>query len=414
MINKVLWVFVIVMMLENAICFSIKLSFPQMRFKRIINSFKTHEKTSINPINTLMMSLANKIGVGSLSGISLAIYIGGPGTIFWMWLFTILVSINTYLESYLGVKYKEKDGCFYKGGPSYYIKGGLNNAKLSLIYTILIIFSYIFCFLPIQTNTISILIHDTFNINAIVIALVITFLSGIFIVKGLRSISNLCSKIVPFMSFIYICLGIYVLFNNISFLPSIFKLILSDAFDLKSIISGGIFIAIEKVIFATESGLGTGAIASGTMDSFNCEKAGYIQLIGVYFIGLIITSITAIIVLSSNYDVLNLDYVNGIEITKYAFNYHFGVLGDYLLNLILVLFAFSTIITGYYYGESALKSINDGKIRIVLLKALTITLLFIGSFLKPNIIWKLVNVSTGLLALINMYSIYQLKDKISN
>lgn len=414
MINKLLWTIATILMLGNALYFSIKLSFTQLSFKKMFKSLSKKESNKISPLKTLMMSLANKIGVGSLSGISLSIYIGGPGTIFWMWIFTILVSINTYLESYLAVKYKEKDGEFYKGGPSYYIKNGLNNKKLSVIYTVLIIFSYIFCFLTIQTNTISLLIKETFNVNIVVVSIIVTFVSGIFILKGLKSISDLCSKVVPIMAIIYVILGTYVIINNVSVIPNIFKTILTDAFNIKSILSGSIYIAIQKSIFSTESGLGTGAIASGTTDSFDLKKNSYIQLIGVYFIGLVITSITAIIVLSSNYQILNISNINGIEITKYAFNYHFGIFGDYILNLILILFAFSTIVTGYYYGESALKSINNRNIglKVFLLKLITIILLFLGAIIKPNIIWFLVNITTALLSIINIYSIYCLKDKI--
>ncbi len=414
MVYKLFWTIIIFLIFSNAIYFSIKLSFPQLSFKKMFSSLKKEDNSNINSINSLMMSLANKIGVGSLAGISFAIYYGGPGVIFWMWVFTIITSINTYLESYLGVLYKEKDGDFYKGGPSYYIKSGLNNKKLSLVYTVLIIFAYIFCFLTIQTNTISLLVNKTFDINIILIGLIITFLSFIFIFKGLKSISNLCSKIVPLMAFLYIICGLYVIFNNYLIIPNIFETILTDAFSIKSITLGSIYVAITKSIFATESGLGTSAIAVGADESLDCKKSSYIQILGVYFIGLVITTITAIIILSSNYNSLVFSNINGIELTRYAFNYHFGVLGDYLLNIILILFAFSTIITGYYYGESALKSINNKNIRIkvLILKITTLILLFLGSIIKPNIIWKLVDTIIMLLTVINVYSIYRLKDKI--
>ena len=133
-------------------------------------------------------------------------------------------------------------------------------------------------------------------------------------------------------------------------------------------------------------------------------------MIGIYFIGLVITTITAIIVLTSNYEVLNLASPNGIEITKYAFNYHLGEFGNYILLIILVLFAFSTIITGYYYGESSLKTLTNKK--TIILKIITVIVLFVGGIIKSNFIWELVNISVALLAIINMYSIYKLKNKI--
>ena len=414
MIYKLFCSFVIFLILANAIYFSIKLSFPQFAVQKMFLSLKREKSLKINSFNSLMMSLANKIGVGSLAGISFAIYYGGPGVIFWIWVFTLITSINTYLESYLGILYKEKDDNFYKGGPSYYIKNGLKNKKLSLVYTVLIIFAYIFSFLTIQTNTISLLINKTFGINVILVGVIVMFVSFIFIFKGLKSISGLCTKIVPLMAIIYIICGLYVIFNNYLVLPTIFKTIIIDAFSIKSIYSGSIYIAITKSIFATESGLGTSAIAVGAGSSLDAKKSGYVQVLGVYFIGLVITTITAIIIMSSSYNSLVFNNINGIEIIKYAFNYHFGVLGDYLLNIILILFAFSTIVTGYYYGESALKSINNKniKLKVLILKIITLFLLFIGSFVNPSTIWLLIDAVIMLLSGINIYSIYRLKDKI--
>lgn len=414
MINKIIWTIAIVLMVFNAGYFSIKLRFPQLSVKNIFkNLFKKDDTLGISTIDTLMMSLANKIGVGSLAGISLAIYIGGAGTIFWMWIITIIVAINTYLESGLAVMYKEKDGTFYKSGPSYYIKKGLNNRKLSIIYAILIIFAYIFCFLTIQTNTISVLVNEIFNIDKVIISIVITLISAIVIFKGLKVISDVCSKIVPIMAIIYLLTGLYVVVTNFSLIPDVFKSIFIDAFSINGV-SGGVlytfYIGLQKSIFATEAGLGTGAIAAGAGSGNDYQKQGYVQIIGIYFIGLIITTITAIIVLTSNYQGLDLVNPNGIELTKYAFNYHLGNLGNYVLLIILVLFAFSTIITGYYYGESSLKSLtNKG---VLILKIITIILLFVGGIIKPNFIWEIVNISTALLAIINIYSIYRLRDKV--
>ncbi len=414
MVNKIIWTIAIVLMVFNAGYFSIKLGLPQLNIKNMFkNLFKKDKTTGISTIDTLMMSLANKIGVGSLAGISLAIYIGGPGTIFWMWIITIVVAINTYLESGLAVIYKEKDGDFYKSGPSYYIKKGLNNKKLSIVYAVLIIFAYIFCFLTIQTNTISVLVSEIFEIDKIIISIIVTLISAIVIFKGLKVISDVCSKIVPLMAIIYLLTGIYVVITNLSLIPSIFQTILYDAFSINGV-SGGIlytfYIGLQKSIFATEAGLGTGAIAVGAGGNNDYKQQGYVQIIGIYFIGLIITTITAIIILTSNYQGLELINPNGIELTKYAFNYHLGNFGNYVLLIILILFAFSTIITGYYYGESSLKSLTSKG--VLILKIITVVLLFIGGIIKPNFIWEIVNISTALLAIINIYSIYQLRDRV--
>ena len=169
-INKVLWSVAIIMIFLNSIYFSIKLKFPQIRIKTILKTIFTHENntknSNISSKDSLLISLASKIGAGSLAGISFAIYYGGIGTIFWMWVAAFFVSINCFLENMLAIIYKEKDGSFYKGGPAYYIRKGLNKKNLAIIYSILAIGAYIFGFLAIQNNTITTLVTEIYDVNS--------------------------------------------------------------------------------------------------------------------------------------------------------------------------------------------------------------------------------------------------------
>lgn len=361
------------------------------------------------------MSLASKIGVGSLSGIAFAIYYGGIGTIFWIWIISLFFAINSFLEKYLSNLYKEKDGNFYKGGPAYYIKKGLNNEKLSIIYSIFLILAYVVGFISIQSNTISILVTDMYDINKIFISIIVSFISSYFIFKGLKSISNICNKIVPVMSLIYITIGFLIFFSNLDKIPIVFNSIINDAFNYRSI-SGGflssLFIGVQKAIFSSEAGIGTGGISAGAISNNNYKKQGYVGIIETYFINIIITTITSFIIILSDYNKLNLININGIEITKYAFSFHLGHFGEVILLILITLFAFSTIITGYYYGESNLKILTNNKKMLFLLKILTILLVFIGGISSSLFIWNIVDFFVAILAIINIYSIYKLKDKV--
>lgn len=415
-INKILWIISISVMLFNAVYFTFKLKFIQFNLKKIISCLlKKETENGISIKDSLFMSLAAKIGIGSLAGIAFAIYYGGVGTIFWIWIFTFFVSINSFLEKYLAVKYKEKDGDFYKGGPAYYIKNGLNKKNLSLIYSFVLIFAYIFGFLSIQSNTMTILVNDMFSLNKVLISMIICILSSYFIFKGLKSISNLCNKIVPFMSIIYIIIGFIIIIVNITEIPNIIESIVSNALNFRAISGGFItsfFIGIQKSIFSSESGIGTGAIASGTTTSNNCEKQGYVGIIETYFINFIITTITAFLIILSNYNTTNFININGIELTKYAFSSHLGVFGEIILLVLIILFSFSTIVTGYYYGESNLKNITNSKIIILILKILTIMLIFVGGISRSNSIWNVVDLFVAILAIINVYSIFKLRKSI--
>lgn len=412
-INKYIWFIAIIMLFGGGIYFSYKLNFLQLRIFKIIKYLFTNKnsKGDISTFESVSMTLAAQIGVGSIAGVSLAIYLGGPGTIFWMWVSGIITSINSYVESVLGVLFQEKDyNKVYKGGPSYYIKKGLNNNKLAYLYAFLIIISYIVGFITIQSNTI-VNVTSTY-IDKYLVLIILSIISSYIIFKDVKSIAKFSSIIVPVMGLIYLVVGILIIYNNLDKLGNVLSLIINSAFNIKSGLIGfitPIIIGIQRGIFACESGIGTSAIAASTTNE-KPKKEGYIQTLGVYFTILVICTITAFIILLSDYQTLNIISPNGIEITTYAFNYHLGSIGKYILCLVTILFAYSTIISGYYYGESSLKFLINrcSKIILFIFKLLTIILLFIGGLIKPSIIWNIVDTLVALLAIINIYSIYKL------
>ena len=360
------------------------------------------------------MTLAARIGVGSISGVALAIYIGGPGTIFWMWVSGIIISINTFIESYFGVLFQEKDNDVYKGGPSYYIKKGLLSNKLSYFFAFIMIISYVIGFLPIQANTI--IASTSTYINKYITLIVICLGSAYIIFKDVKKIASFSSIIVPIMSILYLLLGAYVILNNINNLDNIIKIIFSSIFNLKSGIAGlltPIVLGIQRGVFASESGLGTSAIAAATVKDSPFKQA-IIQVLGVHFTNFIICTITAFIILNSNYNVIDLASLNGIEITSYAFKYNLGNIGNIILILITILFAFSTIISGYYYGESNLKFLFKklNKKSIIIFKCIVIFFVYIGGIINSSIIWSIVDSFVVILAIINIYSIYNLFNHI--
>lgn len=415
-INKLLWAVAISMIFFNSIYYSFKLKFPQLKWRKIINKISEKEsKDTITAKDTLMMSLASKIGAGSLAGIAYAIFYGGPGTVFWIWVSSFLVSINCFIENVLSTLYKQKDHKNYKGGPAYYIKNGLNKKMLSYIYAIIAILAYTIGFLSIQNNTITTLVTQIYDVPKIYIALIVTIVSALVIVKGLTGISKVCNKLVPIMSILYFILGFIVLFLHIEELPSVIALIIKEAFS-KSAISGGIvytfIIGIQKGIFSNEAGVGTSAIISGSTSNKDPIKQGYIGIIETFFISLFITTITAFIILFSNYNILSLQNINGVEITKYAFFNHFGHFGEIILLIILILFAFSTIITVYYYGESNIKFLTNKRFPILILKIIAFFSLLIGGIVSSSSSWQIVDLFVALLAIINIYTIFKLRDKV--
>ena len=414
--SKLIWAVATSLIIISSLYLTIYLGFPQFKLKKIFKSLKNNNQKLSN-FKVLMMSLAGKIGVGSIAGIALSIYIGGPGSIFWIWIMTILSAVLCYSETILGNIYKEKDGEFYKGGPSYYIRKGLGYNTLGTIYAIVIIVSYIGGFISIQTNTITTSIREILNVSPIVIGIILVVLSFSMIIKGVKEIINVSSKIVPFMIIFYLSAGIFILINNITLIPSVLKLIISSAFSFKPFITGfltSIIVGLQRGIFATEAGLGTSSIASSVSNTDDSINLARMQIFGVYLTTFLVCTLTAFIILTSNYIDIDFVAINGIEITESSFLYHIPKIGNYIVIISIFFFAFSTILTGYYYGESSYKYLdkNTNKIKIIILKIFTLFMVFIGCITSPTIIWNFVDILVAILIIINTYSIMKLKKDI--
>ena len=224
-------------------------------------------------------------------------------------------------------------------------------------------------------------------------------------------VSNISNIIVPIMMLIYIIIGLYVIINNINLIPNIFNNIIKEIFNKKTFLSG-LIIGIQRSIFATEIGTGTSSIAtSGVKDT--PYNQGLSQVFGVHFISFIVCTITFFIVVLSNYNTISFTDINGIELISYAFDYHLGNLGNILLIIITFLFSFSTVISCYYYGEISLKFITKiNKIKLFVYKIIVLMFIYLGMILKATFIWSLVDIFLGILTLINIYSLYKLRDKV--
>ena len=406
-IDSILWAIATILMVYSGVYFTYKLKFVQFNFKEMFKNIIKKEDNSISPFESLMMVLGGRIGVGSIAGIALAIYLGGIGSIFWMWIIGFISAANSFSETTLGVKYQEKDKNLYKGGPSYYIKNGLNNKKLGRFYALIIVISQVFGFLSIQANTIT----NSININPIISGLVITLVSFIIINKSTKQLFKISSKLVPIMTLIYIIASIFIIICNIDQIPKLLKSIISEAFNFKSLgfgVLSSFIVGIQRGIFSNEAGLGTGAIAASTVKTAFPVSQGYVQILGIYITTFLICTATALVILTSNINFLG-NNLNGIEITQNAFIYHLGNVGNVIVIISIVLFAFSTILAGFYDAESNLKYLTN---KTSYLKLIICFVLFISSIIPAKTIWEIVNILTALLAITNIYALIKLKKDI--
>lgn len=407
-ISSILWIITTIVLIISSISLSLYLKFPQFKLSKKVKLFD--RKRHNDSIKLLNLTLASKIGVGSISGIAISIIIGGKGTIFWIWVSSILLSIMTYLETKTGIQYREKIGKDVIGGPIVYIKKEISN-KLSLLYCFLIIFTYFFAFVLIQSNTIIAAFKDVFFINEKTLLLIFIPIIYLSISKGINAISKTVSLIVPVMGVLYIIIGIIVIYNNIDLIPNLLLDILKDSISIRSITTIPLIIGFQRSIFSNETGMGSTSMVVALSSSTECKKEAYIQLIGMYFITLVITTISALIILTTDYETLGITNLNGIEIINYAVTYHFGSFGIYLSLLIITLFAYSTIITCYYYGDICLKYLFKNK-RINFSKIIVIIVIILSAYIRTENIWAIVDIATSLSTLINVYAIAKIKDKL--
>ena len=414
LLDSILWASATILILYSGIFYTFKLKFVQFRFIDMFKNLFKKTDSKVSPFESLMIVLGGRIGVGSIAGIALSIYLGGVGSIFWMWIIGFISAPLSFSETILGIKYQKKVNDEYIGGPSNYLKYGLNKPNLSKLYSFIIVFSYIGGFLSIQANTITTSIVNYININPLIIGITLALISFIIILGGVNNISKVSKYLVPIMSLIYILASFFIIVINYEKVPLVFMNILSDAFNFKSFgfgVISSMIVGIQRGIFSNEAGLGTGAIAASCVNS-NPASCGFVQMIGIYITTFLICTATALVILTT--DNLDVNVINGIELTQEAFIMNLGSLGNIVVILSIILFAFSTVLSGYYDGEASLKSIfpNISKNKLLILKIVTFVVILFGSITKANLIWSFVNILTSLLAIINSYALIKLYKEV--
>lgn len=410
-ISDIIWVITTFLILYVGVFYTIKLKWPQFKFTNVFKKNEGKEKS--NTLKLLSLTLAGKMGVGSIAGIALCIFQGGKATIFWLWISSIILASLTYVETKLSIKYRSKENNQYVGGPSFYIEKGLNNKKLAKIYAFLIILAYVLAFISVQTNTIVKQMEMTFNFSKLSIAIFLVVITYFSLKKGVDSISNLTAFLVPIMGGLYICIGLYVITNNFDQTLVVLKEIVAEAFDiegLKGAILIPIIIGIERGVFSSESGIGTTAMITALSNNNDVEKEARLQVLATFFTSLVICTITALIILTTSYQNINFTDINGIEVVTYAFYKHLGQIGIIILTIVIFLFAFSTIVTCFYYGEASLKYLTSKNTNY--LKWIIIAIMIYSSFSSPVVIWNTTDIIIAMIAIINVYAMYKLKDKL--
>ncbi|NEU04491.1 amino acid carrier protein [Clostridium senegalense] len=413
--NNYLWGYVLIaLLLVLGIYFSIGTKFVQFRYIKemfilLLNGGNKDKKKegSVSSFQSFCISTASKVGTGNIAGVAIAVALGGPGAVFWMWLIALIGGASCFVECTLAQIYKVKDGNAYRGGPAYYMEKGLNKRWMGVLFSILITISFGLIFNSVQANTISVAFNSGFGISKTTIGIILVVATSLIIFGGVTRIARVSEIIVPIFAIAYIIVSLLVLVLNITQLPNILKIIFQNAFGLKAITSGGlgatIMQGVKRGLFSNEAGMGSSPNAAAAAEAYHPVEQGLVQTLGVFVDTIIICSATAFIILSSGtYADSNL---TGIELTQHALTSQIGSFGNYFIAICILLFAFSSIIGNYYYGESNIEFIKTNKIVLTIYRICVVGMVMFGSLVKVEFVWNIADFFMGLMAIINLIAI---------
>lgn len=430
-INDLVWSnALIILCLGAGIYFSVVTKLVQLRyFKEMISllfSGKSSEK-GVSSFQAFALALSGRIGTGNIAGVATAIGMGGPGSIFWMWVIAFLGSASAYVEATLGQIFKEvKDGQ-YRGGPAYYIEKGLGVKWYAMLFAFVTMGSMAFLLPGVQSNSIALSVNNAFDIPVEYTGGFVCLLLALIIFGGIKRIGKVAEIVVPFMAIGYVLLATIILAMNVTEIPSMFKLIIGSAFNMEAAFSGvfGSAIAwgVKRGIYSNEAGQGTAPHAAAAAEVSHPAKQGLVQAFSVYVDTLFVCTATAFMILfTGQYNVVdpnggfiveNLPGVSiGPEYTQSAIATHFPSIGAGFVAIALMFFSFTTIMAYYYIAETNLSYLQKGKGKtwqVNLLRAFIIIATFYGSIRTAELAWTFGDIGVGLMAWLNMIAILLLR-----
>ncbi|WP_301107173.1 sodium:alanine symporter family protein [Sporosarcina sp.] len=406
--NSFIWTYILIgLLLAAGAYFTIRTKFVQVRLFREMFRLIVEKKDSndgVSPFQAFTISAASRVGTGNVAGVALAIGIGGPGAVFWMWIIAIIGMATAFIESTLAQVYKVKDGETFRGGPAYYMQKALGYRKLGIVFAVLLTICFGFIFNAVQSNTISQSFTDVFGIPDWAVGIGLIVLTAVIVFGGVQRIVKVTQTIVPVMATFYIIVALFIVIMNITQVPAMIMLIIEHAFGIKEMVGGGIGVAImqgvRRGLFSNEAGMGSVPNAAATANVSHPAKQGLVQSLGVFFDTIVICSATAFIILLGG--LYESGETNGILLTQASMAVHVGAWAPYFIAVAIMFFAFSSIVGNYYYGETNIEFINANKGWKYAYQILVLGMVFFGAIAKVQVVWDMADLFMGLMAIINL------------
>ena len=427
-INDLLWGSILIYLLIGiGIYFTYRLNFIQFRhFKHMFTVMKHSRKSDTSGISSfqaLCTSLAARVGTGNMAGVAVALTLGGPGAIFWMWLIAMFGMATAFAESTLAQLYKTRDDDgHYRGGPAYYMERGLGMRWMGVIFSICLIIAFGLVFNAVQANSISQATRVAFGWQSQYVGFGLVLLTGIIIFGGMRTIARTAEILVPTMALCYLALALFIMLSNIEQLPHILMLIFRSAFGFGEAASGalgytiaqGMINGLKRGLFSNEAGMGSApnAAASATPYPHHPASQGYVQMLGVFMDTIVICSATvAIILISGEYEPHS--SMTGIELTQKAVSSQVGDWGSIFIAVAIFFFSFTSLIANYSYAETNLIFLeHNHKLGLNVFRLVVLCMVMFGAMADLPTVWAMADISMGMMTMINLAAIVLLSGTV--
>lgn len=405
----------IILLLLGGIYFTIRTRFVQFRMMK--QAFKAiMEKPAdgdgkVSSFQALMVSTASRVGTGNIVGVSTAICLGGFGAVFWMWVIAIIGSASAFIESTLAQIYKKRGKNGSYGGPAYYIEAALNSRPLALVFSVCLILTYAFGFNMLASYN----LQSTFSsysfynpdLTPWIIGLILALIVGYCLLGGGQRIVKVTSVMVPVMGILYVLVSLVVIVLNITYLPSVISRILSEAFDLQSIMGGFsgscVMYGIKRGLFSNEAGVGSAPNASASADVNHPAAQGLVQVLSVFIDTLLLCSATAFMCMSSGIEPT--EALSGAPYVQEALRSTLGAFGPMFITVSMILFAFTTLLGNLFYVDHIFNYMfghTPGKGFMIVYRITAALIIFVGAGLNAGLLWDIADVTMGCMTIINM------------
>lgn len=362
----------------------------------------------ISSFQAFAVSVATRVGTGNLAGVATAIAIGGPGAIFWMWIIALLGAATAFVESTLAQLFKQPHKDSFIGGPAYYIRWGLHRRWMAVLFAILITLQFGLSNNSIQANTICGAMQEAFGWSPVWVGAALALMALFIVFGGIQRIAKVSAVLVPLMAVGYLILAVVIVIMNIGLVPHVLKVIVQDAFGVAQVTGGGlgatIMIGVKRGLFSNEAGEGSAPNVAATAATSHPVKQGLIQSLGVFTDTLLVCSCTAFIILISG--LYQVPELNGIALTQAALQSEVGAFGPTFIAIAIFLFAFSSIIGNYYYGEANIRFITSNTTVMTVYRLCSGGLMVIfGALASFELVWNIVDLFMAFLTACNLVAI---------